>query len=124
MKDSPSQPINCWEYVQCAYGPDSLTPCAVTYDEACNGINSGLNGGRSCWEVVGVLSGSEKLAPCAQKVNCLTCDFLHLVKSEEGQSFQLLKLARGVSNPEATALRGPMRSGVSAPRWASDTSLA
>ncbi len=100
MKDSPPQPVNCWEYLECDYGPDSLKTCPVTYDEASNGINRGANGGRSCWEVVGVLSGTEDLAPCAQKVNCLTCDFLHSVKSEEGQAFQLLKLARGVNNPE------------------------
>lgn len=100
MTHPPTQPINCWDYLACDYGPDSPQPCLVTYDEASNGINRGTNGGRACWGVVGVLSGSEVLAPCARLQNCLACGFLHLVKSEEGQSFQLLKLARGVSNPD------------------------
>jgi len=49
--------------------------------------------------VAGVFSGRQKLAPCSEKTNCLSCDFLHSVKSEEGRAFQFLKLARGVSSP-------------------------
>ncbi|MGD2175159.1 MAG: GAF domain-containing sensor histidine kinase [Candidatus Brocadiaceae bacterium] len=69
-------------------------------DEASDGINGGQNGGRLCWAVGGTLSGSEVLAQCARQTNCLDCDFLHLARSEEGRSFQLLKLARGVSDHE------------------------
>ncbi|KPK65993.1 MAG: hypothetical protein AMK73_01295 [Planctomycetes bacterium SM23_32] len=53
-----------------------------------------------CWAVGGTLSGDEVLAPCARQMNCLDCDFLHLVRSEQGRSFQLLKLARGVSDSQ------------------------
>lgn len=99
MKQS-AEPINCWEFLDCERGPDSSEPCPAVHDETSHGMNRGLNGGRSCWGVVGVLSGSEELAPCAQQENCLTCDFLRFVKSEEGSSFQLLKLARGARSPE------------------------
>ncbi|MFC2077712.1 ATP-binding protein [Candidatus Bipolaricaulota bacterium] len=96
MNPSPGPPVNCWQFLDCDFGPDSAEPCLVTHDTTSDGINRGENGGRSCWELVGVLSGSKDLAPCAQEENCLTCDFLRLVKSDEGPSFQLLKLARGV----------------------------
>lgn len=99
MNEMHLQPINCWEFLKCNYGPASPEPCLAATDKASNGVNRGKNGGRSCWAVVGVLSGSKTLAPCARETNCLACDFLHLVKLDEGQSFQLLKLARGVSNP-------------------------
>jgi K+-sensing histidine kinase KdpD len=54
---------------------------------------------RLCWAVVGTLSGKEELAACARKASCASCDFFNLVKEEEGQSFHLLKLARGVISP-------------------------
>jgi len=97
-KDEPA-PLNCWDFVQCRQGPDSPKPCAVATDLASDGVNGGRNGGRLCWAVVGSLSGNERPFGCAHNTDCLACDFFHLVKSEQGDSFQFLKLARGVSDP-------------------------
>jgi two-component sensor histidine kinase len=71
----------------------------VTTDQPSNGVNSGSNGGRFCWAVAGSLAGKAELAPCAQSMHCLACEFFSLVKSEEGPSFQLFKLAMGVASP-------------------------
>ena len=98
MNGAEPRKLNCWESLGCGRGPGSLDPCVVATDSAGNGVNGGTNGGRSCWAVVGTVSGGEELAPCAQGTSCLTCDFFRLVKSEEGPSFQFLKLAKGVSD--------------------------
>jgi len=98
MKASGAKTLNCWQFRRCGYGPDSPEPCLAASDAASDGVNGGANGGRLCWSVSGTLSGSEDLAVCAQETNCLDCEFFHLVKSEEGGAFQLLKLARGVNN--------------------------
>ncbi len=100
MSRAPAGKANCWEFLGCDYGPGSPEPCGAVTDVASDTINGGLNAGRLCWAVVGTLSGGSSLAPCAQQTSCLDCDFLGLVRSEEGPSFQLLKLARGVLDSE------------------------
>ncbi|HUW56256.1 MAG TPA: HAMP domain-containing sensor histidine kinase [Planctomycetota bacterium] len=97
MMERQTPRLNCWEVMECGLGPEAAEPCPVSADTASNGTNGGTNGGRLCWAVAGTLSGAEVLAGCAQTTNCLTCDFFNRVKSEEGMSFQLLKLARGIS---------------------------
>jgi signal transduction histidine kinase len=97
-KAAPTR-LDCWEFRECGLGPGSGQPCAAAADSASNGVNGGTNGGRFCWAVAGTLSGTANLAICAQETNCLDCDFFHLVKSEEGPSFELLRLALGVSDP-------------------------
>jgi len=100
MKEGRRHKVNCWTFLKCGRGPRCAEPCAVATDTASDGINGGQNGGRSCWVSGGTLSGRKDLAPCAQETDCLACDFLHLVKSQEGHAFQLLTLARGVQNPK------------------------
>ena len=95
----PTRKLNCWESLKCGEGPGSARPCPAVADTSSHGINGGRNGGRLCWAVAGTLAGTDKLATCAQQGPCANCDFFQLVKSEEGQSFQLLKLARGVISP-------------------------
>jgi len=101
MRAVRSQAANCWEFVGCGRGPDSPQPCLAATDVHSDGINGGTNGGRLCWAVAGTLSGSEELAPCAEETTCQACAFFHLVKSQQGPSFQLCKLARGVRSPHA-----------------------
>jgi signal transduction histidine kinase len=96
---------NCWEVMGCELGPGSGGPgsggpCRAATDEASNGINGGVNAGRLCWAVVGTLSGEPVVAPCAKLQHCLDCTFFDKVRSEEGPAFQLLKLARGVSDSQ------------------------
>ncbi|MHC4479855.1 MAG: GAF domain-containing sensor histidine kinase [Planctomycetota bacterium] len=90
--------LNCWEFRNCGRGPSSGDPCPAATETTCDGINDGTNGGRFCWAVAGSLSGHTDPAACATATDCLTCDFFHRVKSEEGQSFDLLKLALGARN--------------------------
>jgi len=96
MSESECSRVNCWDFLGCDRGPDAHQPCAVATDSASDGVNGGHNGGRLCWAIAGTLSGNEPLAACALEKDCRECDFLHLVRSEEGDSFKLLKLARGV----------------------------
>ena len=85
--------------MKCDRGPGAAEPCRAATDAASDGVNGGKNAGRACWVAAGTLSGQKDLGPCAAGTDCLACDFLHLVKSEEGQAFQLLTLARRVHNP-------------------------
>jgi signal transduction histidine kinase len=98
MNAALPQKLNCWDVLTCGQGPASPKPCRVATEDASDGVNGGKNGGRFCWAVGGTLSGREHLATCATMTRCLNCDFLHLVRSQEEDSFQLLKLALGVGD--------------------------
>ena len=92
MTAVPTRKLNCWEDRKCGEGPRSARPCPAVTDTSSHGINGGRNGGRLCWAVAGTLAGTDKLATCAQQGPCADCDFFNLVKSEEGQSFQTVRV--------------------------------
>ena len=89
--------LNCWEYLRCNYGPESAQPCPVVMDKTSNGVNAGKNAGRICWTVPDTYCTDESMGPFAEKrETCFSCDFYNLVKDEEGDNFNLFKLAQGV----------------------------
>lgn len=87
--------INCWEYFKCgreAGGENiqKLGECIVSKTIRANGINKGDRGGRICWCIRGSLCG-EMEGEHSQYDNCLKCEFLHQVRTEEKQKFVLVK---------------------------------
>ena len=91
---------NCWDYLNCNYGPNSENPCPVVIDETSDGVNEGKNAGRICWTVPFTLCFNKPMGRFSGKREiCLACDFFKLVKDEEGDSFYLFKLAQGVKGP-------------------------
>ncbi|MFW6137871.1 MAG: two-CW domain-containing protein, partial [Spirochaetota bacterium] len=93
--------INCWEYMRCKYGPESENPCPAVVDETSNRANGGINAGRICWIVPDTLCYGKKMGEYAEKkAVCSSCEFFNLVKEEEGTSFHMFKLARGVTKPD------------------------
>jgi K+-sensing histidine kinase KdpD len=66
-------------------------------DKTSDGVNEGKNAGRICWTVPNTYCIDESMGPFAEKREiCFSCDFYHLVKNEEGDRFNLFKLAQGV----------------------------
>ena len=89
--------INCWEFLNCSYGPGSKNPCPSAKDETSNGVNGGKYAGRMCWPMPDTLCFNKPMGSFAEKRDlCFSCDFFHLVKKEEGSNFRLFKLAQGV----------------------------
>jgi hypothetical protein len=67
-------------------GNQSMCPAASEY--RLNGCNGGLNGGRACWVVPGTVCGNKVQGIFATKlVDCLECEFYHLVHEEEREKF-------------------------------------
>jgi len=65
--------------------------CPAATDASNNGLNCGVNGGRTCWAVAGTLCGGKVQGTFAQKrLACMACDFFQLVRPEEGNQFTLL----------------------------------
>ncbi len=85
--------INCWEFKKCGRQPggdkeEELGTCPASLEEAADGLNSGVNGGRSCWALAGTLCGNKVQGTFASKLaNCLQCDFYQSVVREEGSEF-------------------------------------
>ena len=85
--------VNCWEYMKCGRGPGGehvadLGACPVAEALSVNGLHGGQNGGRTCWAISGTLCGGKVQGSFACKIrHCQDCDFYHLVKCEEGDSF-------------------------------------
>lgn len=98
---------NCWEFCECGREPGGvkvplLGVCPAAIEDRLSGMNGGKNGGRACWMVNNTLYGSfgrdyhtSKLSSCCQ------CDFLALVRKEEGNSF--------IWRPDIPALLEPER---------------
>ena len=80
---------NCWEVKGCGRNPGGkraaeLGICPATTTTTVNGVNSGLNGGRSCWAIAGTLCGGKVQGIAALKMeNCMKCDFFTDVWKEE-----------------------------------------
>lgn len=86
---------NCWEVLNCGREPggenvDELGICPAAFIEETDGANEGKNGGRICWAVSGTLCNGECAGTFAQKLlDCLNCEFMKQVNTEEGREFVL-----------------------------------
>lgn len=101
----PFPRLNCWEYMKC--GRESggqhvseLGVCPVSETQLVDRMHGGCNGGRVCWGIGGTLCGGKVQGVYAAKIKrCQDCDFYHLVKYEEGDSFSsidsILRRLRG-----------------------------
>ncbi len=100
LKGLRDEKLNCWDYLKCDYGPESSRPCPAAVDETSDGVNGGLNAGRICWSVKNTRCFNMKMGSFIEKKKiCFTCGFFHRVKKEEGEKFQMFKLAQGIKNP-------------------------
>jgi signal transduction histidine kinase len=89
---------NCWEYLNCGYGPGSTNPCPATTDATCHGLNGGTNAGRLCWTIKEASCKVADPAWLAPLGNCISCRFFLKVRKEEGEEFYLLKLGQSVGD--------------------------
>ncbi|UCB44498.1 MAG: HAMP domain-containing histidine kinase [Spirochaetota bacterium] len=89
--------MNCWEYLLCDYGPTSKNPCSAAVDTTSEGVNNGKNAGRICWTLPDTLCFKKPMGKFDEKRDiCFSCEFFQRVKLEEGNLFQLFKVAQGV----------------------------
>ena len=85
--------LNCWESKKCGREPgganvESLGKCPAAINTSVDGINGGVNGGRTCWVLEGTLCGGKVQGTFALKLgNCMKCDFYKQVKVEEGDNY-------------------------------------
>lgn len=84
---------NCWEFKNCGREPGGaktgdLGVCPAATEQACDGVNTGANGGRACWVIAGTLCGGTVQGAFASKLaNCMECGFYGVVAKEEGTAF-------------------------------------
>lgn len=103
----PRRKLNCWEYTKCGRGPNDsgAGTCPVAAETSADGINGGVNGGRSCWTIAGTFCGGRLQGTLAAKVDtCLRCEFCQSVLSEEQREHVGTKgrqPRRGTSKPAA-----------------------
>ena len=77
---------NCWDHFDCGRGPagpgaHESDVCRAALEDAADGINGGVKGGRSCWAVAGTL-GVDQLE-CLVRDRCTECEFrLAVIKQE------------------------------------------
>ena len=96
----PENKTNCWEYLNCGYGPGSEKFCPATSDANCDGINHGVNAGRICWTLENVPCKAAEAAWLEPLGSCISCSFFLKVKEEEGEEFHLLKLGQAIQEVE------------------------
>jgi hypothetical protein len=80
----PGRKLNCWEFTNCGRGPGTETVCPAAAETGADGVNGGVNGGRSCWTIAGTSCGGRLQGTFAAKVEtCLKCEFCQQVLAEE-----------------------------------------
>ena len=87
---------NCWEFRDCGRQPGGVNVkkyglCPASTLTAVNGINGGINGGRTCWALTGTMSGpTEKVQGIFARTisSCYACKFYEQVMLEESEHFQ------------------------------------
>jgi hypothetical protein len=86
--------INCWEAMKCGLEPGGKRAkefgvCPATVKKALNGVNEGINGGRSCWALLGTLCHGVDGIPRTQETytqklaRCTQCRFYELVAIQQ-----------------------------------------
>lgn len=89
--------LNCWEYFHCGREvggerADELGVCPAAVHQPSNGLNRGVNAGRSCWKIAGTFCFDSVQGTLARKAaSCLACEFFGAVRVEEGAAFQLMR---------------------------------
>ena len=85
--------LNCWEHKKCGrhFGGEKVSDlglCPVVIEISLEGVHDGEFGGRACWVLEGTICKGEIQGTFATKFrNCIECDFLSQVKTEEGADF-------------------------------------
>lgn len=88
-----SQKINCWKFVGCDMGEESVPEpgvCMALTNTSANGTNGGINGG-VCWFISGTFNGDEVEGQYAKKLLSRSCKHFHKVREEEENTFAALK---------------------------------
>ena len=87
--------MNCWEYMNCGFGPNHATDeessfCPASRIEHFNGCNGGFNAGRSCWMIAETRCKGKTQGTFLEKIiDCQKCDFYNFVETG-GSGFFLL----------------------------------
>ncbi|MBA7513093.1 hypothetical protein ES705_05103 [subsurface metagenome] len=87
---------NCWEYMNCGRerngkNIEKFGICPAYVDDFHNGLNRGANAGRICWAISGTLCRERISGTFAKALkSCMTCEFLKMVREEEGEEFILI----------------------------------
>jgi len=87
---------NCWEVMKCDREPGGtnvkdLGACSASVEKCFEGVNDGKNGGRCCWVAAGTFCKGEVQGTYSNKLmDCYKCEFLQLVREEEGEKFSFL----------------------------------
>ena len=103
---------NCWEFTQCGRQPggekaEELGVCPAAQNTATDGINEGINGGRSCWVVARTLCFGEIQGDFSTKLgSCLQCGFYALVREEQGQAYiNTIKILQRMNKTRSMAVK-------------------
>lgn len=91
--------VNCWEYMKCSRGPEQETAiCPAASDRSFNGMNDGINAGRSCWLVAGTAcKGSPSGIFAKGFKTCRNCDFFKKIHAQNS------RISLGVKNIDIVA---------------------
>ncbi|MBF0467676.1 MAG: protein kinase [Desulfamplus sp.] len=101
---------NCWEYMKCGREPGGVNVtqmgiCPASVAQSCDGINSGICGGRFCWAVAGTMCNGKVQGTFAEKrKSCSQCTFYRQVRAEEGSLNIRTKFLRFVQPGSQTSL--------------------
>lgn len=78
---------NCWEYMKCGRGPGyENVICPAASDTSFDGMNDGMNAGRSCWLVAGSECQGSASGTFAKKIEtCRKCDFFKTIHAQSCQ---------------------------------------
>ncbi len=85
--------MNCWEFKLCerqlgGKNEKEFGVCPVALAIEFNKTNNGVNAGRYCWNVKDSFCEYQAHGTFAQKNDiCEQCDFMKIVKEEEGLDF-------------------------------------
>jgi len=85
--------LNCWEFFGCGREPGGANVkesgvCPITIEERLDGVNGGINGGRSCWGLMELCCDSNRKGPTSQVSSCADCCFRSKVILEEGFNYR------------------------------------
>ncbi|HCY87600.1 MAG TPA: hypothetical protein DHV36_20870, partial [Desulfobacteraceae bacterium] len=85
--------INCWEYMKCGRGPDQgKAACPAASKSWFDGMNDGINAGRSCWLIAGTdCKGKIKGTFARQYESCRQCAFFKQVHGRKDRTALAIK---------------------------------
>ncbi len=85
-KRRQARKLNCWDFTGCGRGPEgpAIGTCPAASETSADGVNRGVNGGRSCWTIAGTFCEGRLQGTYAAKLDtCLRCEFCRKVLEEE-----------------------------------------